>query len=411
MAGTTDFLPFATGGGANVISQSLYAADTTVTNGFSSGIAPSAKFNKVWRQSSFVAAGVATWMANTLNTNIPDDGNLSSFVTNLGLAVKAAATAGAFVADTGSVNALAATTSSPPTALVAGLSVTVQAAYANTGNVTFNFAGLGAVAVKNEGQQIKPGQIVAGGLYLLEYDGTQWQLLTPGVDVAASTTVAGSVLLAQITDVAAGTDTAKAVTSQGVAQTIQSNSYLYAADSGSANALVVTLVPALTAYTTGMAVTVKVNANNTGATTININGLGAKTVQFNGAALTSGQLVANNFYTFRYDGTNFQLETRPSTAAVIVASSLGANGYVKWSNGLIEQWVNVSCTAGSGTGFSWPIAFPTALFSAVPGGKQGLTSSGSYSAYIDGPTTTGGTAYGNNGASASSTVSIHAKGN
>lgn len=82
MTASTDFLPFATGGGANVVSQALYAADAAVSGGFSSGIAPSAKFNKVWRQSSFVAAALANWMAGALNTNIADDGNLAGFINN-----------------------------------------------------------------------------------------------------------------------------------------------------------------------------------------------------------------------------------------------------------------------------------------------------------------------------------------
>ena len=111
MPASTDFLPFATGAGANVVSQSVYAADSGLSNGFSSGIASSAKFNKVFRQASFVAAGVATWMANALNTNIPDDGNLSAFVANLALAVRAAASGGNFIADTGSVNTLIGTSS------------------------------------------------------------------------------------------------------------------------------------------------------------------------------------------------------------------------------------------------------------------------------------------------------------
>ena len=162
MPASTDFLPFATGAGANVVSQSVYAADSALSNGFSSGIASSAKFNKVFRQASFVAAGVATWMANALNTNIPDDGNLNAFVANLALAVRAAASGGNFIADTGSVNALIGTSSPAPTALAAGMQVAIQIANTNTGGVTFNYAGLGVKSGWAEGSAVKAGQMVAG---------------------------------------------------------------------------------------------------------------------------------------------------------------------------------------------------------------------------------------------------------
>ena len=80
-----DFLPFATGVGANVIDQSDYviAEGSWVGTGFQTGIATSDQLNKVWRQSSFVAAAVAALMANTLGVNILDDGNLAEFVVNL----------------------------------------------------------------------------------------------------------------------------------------------------------------------------------------------------------------------------------------------------------------------------------------------------------------------------------------
>lgn len=82
MAGTTDFVPFATSATANVESQSTYIAATTTQTGFQSGVASSADCNKVWRQGTFIAAGVATFVANELGINVPDDGNLTNFVTS-----------------------------------------------------------------------------------------------------------------------------------------------------------------------------------------------------------------------------------------------------------------------------------------------------------------------------------------
>jgi hypothetical protein len=76
---TTDILPFATGVGANVETQTAYAADSTTSLGFSAGTAASVKLNKVWRQSSFMAAGLANFIVNR-GISVPDDGNLANLV-------------------------------------------------------------------------------------------------------------------------------------------------------------------------------------------------------------------------------------------------------------------------------------------------------------------------------------------
>lgn len=88
MAGTTDFVPFATATGAHVTAQATYIAEATTGTGFVPGVASSYDCNKVWRQASFVAAGVATYVANELGINVADDGNLTNFVTNLTNAIQ-----------------------------------------------------------------------------------------------------------------------------------------------------------------------------------------------------------------------------------------------------------------------------------------------------------------------------------
>ncbi len=96
MAGTNDFLAFGTGGSANVVDQTTYAGLTTlVSNGFQAGVAESAKVNKVLRQASFVAAAVAKIIADN-NVNALDDGNLSTFKTNLMAAIAAGVSSSGF---------------------------------------------------------------------------------------------------------------------------------------------------------------------------------------------------------------------------------------------------------------------------------------------------------------------------
>jgi hypothetical protein len=83
MANTTDFLPVATGTGANVDTQANFAGSSYQTLGFQTGIARSAQTNKIWRQASMMAAAWATVIINQLAQNVPDDGNLTNLVTQL----------------------------------------------------------------------------------------------------------------------------------------------------------------------------------------------------------------------------------------------------------------------------------------------------------------------------------------
>jgi hypothetical protein len=83
---TVDFLPWAIGPGANVLSQADYLALPAVANGVGyvgPSEAVSQQLNKTWRQSSFVAAAIATLMSETLGINVLDDANLAEFVANL----------------------------------------------------------------------------------------------------------------------------------------------------------------------------------------------------------------------------------------------------------------------------------------------------------------------------------------
>ena len=83
----------------------------------------------------------------------------------------------------------------------------------------------------------------------------------------------------------------------------------YVAAGGAANTYTATLNPAPTAYTEGMALAVKINADNTGASTINVNNLGAKSIKKpNGNDVSAGNLKTGSIYTLRYNGINFILQ-------------------------------------------------------------------------------------------------------
>ncbi|USE78824.1 hypothetical protein NDR89_19490 [Cupriavidus gilardii] len=86
---TNDFLPFATGSGANVLSQAEWAALTQRLSGFQSGVAKSDQLNKAWRQSSIMAAVIAGFIADITGQDVIDDGTTATILANLKSAVSA----------------------------------------------------------------------------------------------------------------------------------------------------------------------------------------------------------------------------------------------------------------------------------------------------------------------------------
>src|SRR6185437_4599133 len=103
---------------------------------------------------------------------------------------------------------------------------------------------------------------------------------------------------------------------------IQSNSFVYAVDSGTANTYVASLSPSIGSYTTGMVVFLKIAHTNTGASTINLNSLGAKTIVYpTGSGVSAGDLVANQIAILTYDGTHFQINN-PATFGAVAFSGV-----------------------------------------------------------------------------------------
>jgi hypothetical protein len=91
MPGTNQILQFAGGGGANVLTPTQYAAlASIVANGFQSGVLPSNQLNVVLRQSAFVSAMIAQFIADKSGQNVNDDGNLATLEANFIAAISAA---------------------------------------------------------------------------------------------------------------------------------------------------------------------------------------------------------------------------------------------------------------------------------------------------------------------------------
>jgi hypothetical protein len=92
-----------------------------------------------------------------------------------------------------------------------------------------------------------------------------------------------------------------------IAIDVQAGKWVYGEDTGSTNAIVVSLTPALTEYAAGFRILVKAAATNTGASTIKINALGIKAIKtVDGADLAAGAFKAGQMICLACDGTNFQ---------------------------------------------------------------------------------------------------------
>lgn len=133
----------------------------------------------------------------------------------------------------------------------------------------------------------------------------------------------------------------------------------YAVATGSANAYSVT-ISGITNYKEGLAIAVKINTDNTGASTINVNSLGTQSIKKpNGNNVVAGNLKANSIYTLRYNGTNFILQGSDSAGNATAADVLAGKTFSNDSN------TNIT---GTMTNNGAVIITPSTANQAIPAG-------------------------------------------
>lgn len=105
---------------------------------------------------------------------------LDTDLTNLRDAIQSQNTFSNFAVDTGAANAYVTTPTAGITAtLTAGLLLQFKATNANTGASTLNHAGLGVKNILNQdGSALFAGQILSTAITVVQYDGTQFVLLS-----------------------------------------------------------------------------------------------------------------------------------------------------------------------------------------------------------------------------------------
>lgn len=180
-----DFKTFAAGGGANVIDQATYAANTALlANGFTTGIADSAVLNKTWRQSSIISSVIGEFISDTLSIDTIDDGttltlktNLASAVRNTNLAIDTSTTPNVYVA---SLNIA-------PTALSDGLVITLKPSLTNTTAPSLNLNGLGTASIISPSGALAGGELTSGNFYQLAWSAAQSKWILIGTTTTAVT--------------------------------------------------------------------------------------------------------------------------------------------------------------------------------------------------------------------------------
>jgi hypothetical protein len=193
-----------------------------------------------------------------------------------------------FLEDTGSVNSLSVACDPPLTAYTNGLPLRVRVHVTNTGGATID-AGAGRVSIrKMNGGGTSPGDLPAGGIAELVYDGTAFQLVNFGGAGGGP----GDQFLIKIP---------------------------YAVDSSpTPNIVTAVFSPAITTLTAGDPLLVKIANTCTGSSVIRVNGLADKAIKANGggnAPTLQGDLTAGDVVLFLYDGTDFWIQPNPMISA------------------------------------------------------------------------------------------------
>jgi hypothetical protein len=285
---------------------------------------------------SSVTSGLLWFNTVDNNTTDPDGGGAAGWLEWGPEAVGLQARGYFFGTDTGSANAMSVTSTTPSSATltVGTLFLIKKSSAPNTTAVTLQLNSGTTFNVKwADGSALASGDWPASTPAILEYDGTQLNLVSPqGPSVFARTSSVTSVSLVHY-GVASGTNT-----------------------------LTTTLVPSIAALTDGTLIEMLPSAPNTTSVTLACNGLGAASIVYmDGSNLAAGELQANQPVILIAIGGVLKLVSGERGK---FAASLASNGYQKLPSGLILQWGYLNWGTDTVEGlygpYVFPIAFPTA---------------------------------------------------
>lgn len=198
-----------------------------------------------------------------------------------------------YAADAQASDTYVVTCAPVPTAYSTGMLIQFKANTTNTGACTINVNTLGAKSLKiNKDLDPRDNYIKAGQHILIEYDGTNFQILSVS----------------------------------GQPQVSQDGSEIFGVSSSGNDTYAITLAPVPAAYVTGQRFYFKPDTANTAAATLNVNGLGAKAVvRPDGSALVTGDILANQIIGVEYDGTSVMMITPLGTGPLFANGTTTKN--------------------------------------------------------------------------------------
>ena len=358
---TTEILPFATGGSANVETQATYAADPTTSGGFIAGTAASQKLNKVWRQSSFIAAGIANMLVNR-GITVADDGNLTALIAEIEAGINAYLNKN--VAGNTDVTLSPTLEANYPMINFTGLL---------TGNINVIFPQRsGSWIIKNSttGAFNLTLKMSTGATVVIQ-QGENAEVFSDGTDMQFSSTSGATSAQFDSSMKPASTAFVQRALGNMAGQTSYNASATIALSdagksitfTGSTASQTLTLpaiagMPAGSGYEFLNQATVPVTLKGNSSENIGANTLA-------GNSLANTLIINPGDSVFIASGTSTWF-TIGFASSKQFPSSLAANGYQKLPSGLIIQWGSSTITAGTANTVTFPITFPTACVRALP---------------------------------------------
>ena len=371
MPGSNQFKAIATGGGANALTPTAYAAlATLLANGYQSGTASSAQINTTLRQATFVAAAVAQLMADVTGLAINDDGVIANFESQLATAMGMVG----YGVDTGAANAYAVAFAPAELGPYDGLRLRFRALNANTGVCTLSVNGGAAKPIWNmQHVPLISGEIVANGEIEVVWNAAlnsaagAWVLLENTGGAAQLPANSYGALAAQFDSsnkLATAGFVQRALGNHKNAAQIGGSLTLSPVDAGGfyqiTTAATITL-PTVSAALAASGVKYKLFSNSTTWTlasgTANI--LAGNNTPASSVSIPSGLEVEVS----TTDGTNwFVTGTGIMQRHGSFANLFGSNGYQKLPGSFLIQWGNFTVTSGGVVTVNYPIAFPNGVF-------------------------------------------------
>lgn len=252
-----------------------------------------------------------------------------------------------FGVDTGAVNSMVIATTVDLAALVAGIEIDVIPAFTNTSTAVANVNSIGSKNILNaSGGPLLPGDMVAGAVAKLIYNGTAFNLvpMAKQVNFKASTRT-----------ITAGGATAMALSDIGACVTFS--------NAGAQS----TTLPDPSTLTVGATSEV----TKVGGGTLVVGSFGAATNINSAAGATVNTITLNNGENvlFTWDGAQWIASGTfmARYAAMSLGQSLTANGYQKFPGGLIIQWGTITPPSVGTANYAvtFPITFPNAALNTM----------------------------------------------